>query len=1361
VALKKTYCPYYLYVKRFEKFSFVNQGEIALSPSFLRISGFAVLCAALLSAQTNRGGITGTVFDPAGAVIPNAAVTVTNVGTNQVVHEKTSASGSYSLPSLDPVVYRVEAEAPGFRKKIIDNVKIDTGSIATVDIHLETGSVSSEVTVQADVTQINTDNGTLSSTITSREIQDAPLLNRSVLDLALTLPNISGDAGSEDPTITSTTPCPGCNLSVGGGRPLSTLILADGANNTGVSLARTITSFTPETVQEFTVQTSAFSAEYGNSGGGVISVTTKSGTNQLSGTVLWYNRNPDFAAAPFTLANTNRPLPTLKYNQFSASAGGPVVIPKLYNGRNKTFFFGAVEPEYRRDHLDQYGLLPTPGMLKGDFSGLVNTPSGWLPQSVVNQFASSAPSAVGPVVDSTIYNNYSVVNGNQFVPSTATTPTPFPNNIIPQSLLDSSALKAIPYFATAGPYYLNSNGLISNLYAPRQLSQNEIRYTGKIDQIVSNNNRLSGRYTITPITKIQGTPVSPTNNGAVYSSGQQALISDTHTFSPTVINDARINYTHGRFSQTTAPEYDAQTGTNLNTVFGLPNITKGGVPAFNGLFPGSALGGGSSTATGFGSGGSTNEDDKEERYAATDIVYKVTGNMSWKFGGDFSRSLQNITPLYAALGGQYSFSSIQTSSTNTSSGTGGSPWASFLLGVPNGNVTLRPVEIPYYYRYLAADAFVQNDWKIRPNLTLNFGVRWNLELPRTEKYNHQGVFRPDLSQSFPLSSPLTLADGEVIKSVNVVPFAFSGIGGNSPYLTPPQYRDFEPRFGFAWSPRFLASHRVTIRGGYGLSHAPISGFTQLPQPDFSATSGFASTAPSGTANPNYVMRLGENPPVIPSVTANQVIYGSATTPTNGLSVLNSLYYQNQVGAFAVSQNYHTPYVNNWNVTTSWQANNSTTVELAYSGNMGIHLFMGQEDINPKDSNLLSAELAQNISTTGTIADPLGRINLQTGKVLTIQNGTLGSPYLGLSSLYNWFDASGNSIRHAGSASVIHRAGRGLTFSANYTYGKSIDTGSSAGGDKGILTPVGGQVGGQVIFGSSRSLDRSVSTYDQRHVIHATALYDLPVGRGRRFLNHGGLLDYALGGWTLTGLERLASGFPYIVYLSDTNQLGDATHSARPDIVPGVPLVNPLYSSSCPTGSGCQPYINPAAFERPALGAYGTAPRTLDGARGPWQQNFDASIQKNFRLGESGKRRIQFRVDLLNAFNHPVFAVVPNSGGGADFMGAPSTATLTTAAYNTWAAANSQPLYSTPAGVTLYNQIVANVNAQKVNGVLPANFFTTPLPANFYGTPATSYNITTTQGYKLYQLRNAYSTSFGTLYNSSQPRFIQFGIKLYF
>ena len=211
----------------------------------------------------------------------------------------------------------------------------------------------------------------------------------------------------------------------------------------------------------------------------------------------------------------------------------------------------------------------------------------------------------------------------------------------------------------------------------------------------------------------------------------------------------------------------------------------------------------------------------------------------------------------------------------------------------------------------------------------------------------------------------------------------------------------------------------------------------------------------------------------------------------------------------------------------------------------------------------------------------------------------------------------------------------------------------------------------------------------------------------------------------------------------------------------MPLETPLYSRNCPTGGNCQPYVNPAAFARPALGALGNAPRTLDNARGPMVGNFDISLQKTFKLSENSKRRLQFRFDFLNALNHPTFAVVPNSGGGADFMGAPSTATVTTAAYGTWAAANGQPAYTTPAGTALYNQIVNNVNTYKVNGVLPANFFSVPLPTNFYGTPANSYDITTVQGYKNYQLRHAYSTTFGTLYNNSSPRFIQFGVKLYF
>ena len=489
-------------------------------------------------------------------MVPGANITITNTRTNEVRKLTSGQTGAYSAADLDPVTYRVEVEMKGFKRSVVEDVKVDTASTSTVNVVLQAGTVDTQVTVSAEAAMLNVDSGTTSSTVTEREIQDVPLLNRSVLDLALTLPNISGDGGSENPVIVSVTTCPGCNLSVGGGRPLNTAFMADGTNNTGVSLGRTMVSFSPETVQEFTVQTTAYSAEYGTTGGGIISATTKSGSNQFAGTALWYNRNPAAAASPFTQAAANRPTPTLKSNQFSLAAGGPVYIPKLYNGKNKTFWFAAFEPNYRRDHLDQYGLLPTEGMRNGDFSGLVNTPSGWLPQAVVDQYKTIAPNAV-TANDSTIYQQYNLVNGSQFSPITlpagTTSFTPFPGNVIPKSMLDASALKSLSLIVPASSYYLNSNGLISNIFTPRLLSQDEKRFTIRIDHNLNESNRLNARWTSTPIVKIQGTAISPTTNGAEYSWAKQAMMAYTHTFSPTTFNDLRLNYTRGRFSTTAAP----------------------------------------------------------------------------------------------------------------------------------------------------------------------------------------------------------------------------------------------------------------------------------------------------------------------------------------------------------------------------------------------------------------------------------------------------------------------------------------------------------------------------------------------------------------------------------------------------------------------------------------------------------------------------------------------------------------------------------------------------------------------------------------------------------------------------------------
>ena len=1301
-----------------------------------------VFCASMMPAQTNRGGITGTVSDQTGAVIPGAAVIVTNVGTNQEFKAKTSDSGSYSILSLDPVTYRVSVESPGFKKALINAVKVDTGSVATANVTLETGAVSSEITVESTAAQINTESGTSGTTVTERQIQDIPLVNRSVLDLAITQPGVTGDVGSEDPGLSANATVPGYNLSVNGGRPGSTNIISDGVNNTGVSLSRAMVSFSPETVQEFSVQTSAYSAEYGQTAGGIISATTKSGTNRFNGTVLWYNRSPNIAAAPFTLATTNRPKPTLKSNQFSLAAGGPVYIPKIYNGKNKTFWFAAYEPRYRRDFLPQDTLLPTDANRQGDFSNMVATSGGYIPADVARQFG------LVPNGDATIYNQFGVV-GNQFTklpaPPAGTTYVPFPNNIIPKSTLDATAQKALKYIAEPTGYYINSAGTVSNLPNPRLLRQDDKRYTLRIDHSLSDNHRLNGRYTTTPVVKNQFTPASITTDSAEYSYAKQAMLADTYTFSPTVINDLRLNYTRGRFSSVPAAAFDSKTGTNLNTELGLPSITKGGVP----LLPF------------IGSGGSTTLEDREERYNITDIVYVNRGKMAWKFGIDLSHALQNVTPLFGAIGGRYNIGSGLTNSTGATGATGGNSFAQFLLGVPD-SVDLRNTLIPYYYRWESGAAFVQNDWKVRPNLTLNLGMRYSVNLPRTEKYDHQGAFRPDLAKSFPLSTPIPLLTGRTIDSVQVAPFAFVGKGGRSRYLYPADWKDFEPRFGFAWSPAFLQDQHVTLRGGYGLSHAPVNGNARLPQPDFGATSNYTYNSVQ-VKDPAYVMRLGENPPVVTPQSVDQAI---GITP-DGITYLGSLNY-NGVG-FAISNNVRTPYSQNWNLTISWQANGTTSFELGYLANKGTHLFMPNENVGPKDVALLSALNTNNVSTTATIPDPLGRVNTL-GNVISVQQGTLGSAYLGFTSLRQLYDASANSIRHAAYLSVIHRVARGLTFTSNYTFGKTIDDASDSGVDKNV--PSVGRVDGQVAGGGTRKNDRSVALYDVRHAINSTMIYDLPFGRGRKLLaNAWAPVDFVAGGWTVSSVLRLASGYPAQAVLSDGNQLSDITHSMRPNIVSGVPLVNPLFNRNCPIGNGCQPYLNPSAFERPPVGELGNAPRALDGARGPWSQLFDLSLQKNFKLGESGNRRIQFRVDALNALNHPTFRVFINqqaSTAGTDFMGAPSVNAPSAAEYNSWAAANGKPLQSTPEGAALFAQTQAVVNGSKLpSGVLPPNFFTVPLPANFYGTAANAFDITTVQGFKNYRLRQAYNTAFGQLYypgggsGYGAPRYIQLGIKIFF
>jgi hypothetical protein len=486
-------------------------------------------------------------------------------------------------------------------------------------------------------------------------------------------------------------------------------------------------------------------------------------------------------------------------------------------------------------------------------------------------------------------------------------------------------------------------------------------------------------------------------------------------------------------------------------------------------------------------------------------------------------------------------------------------------------------------------------------------------------------------------------------------------------------------------------------------------------------------------------------------------------PSNGLNYLGSLNYTLQ--AFAIAPNMKTPSAQSWNLNLSFRVDAKDVVELGYVGNKGTHLYMPQENQNASSIGLVDALYAVNQSPTTTVADPLGRLSTS-GSPIQVQQGSLASTFLGFNNLYTRWDSAADSTRHAGFVNWVRRPTSGLTLSANYTFGKSIDDASDSAPEGATLNSQYTQVSG-ASFGGARSLERSVSAFDVKHSLIVSALYDMPIGRGRRYLaGVPKVLDAVLGNWSISGIERMRSALPFMPVIQDNNGLGDsasgAKYSMRPDEIPGVPVVNPLWSRSCPYTTQCQPYLNPAAFARPPLGTLGDAPRTLDGGRAPMQNYFDASVQKTVPIRE-GRVKVQVRVDLLNAFNHPTFG--PGSGytAGDLFSSAPSsTAPITAANYNTWAAANNQPLSTTTSGAALLAQVQSFVTSnQNAKGVLPPSFFSVQLPQGFAGMSSNNFNILTVNGYQLYALKNVADANFGVLSQKANPRYVQFGMKIFF
>ena len=1338
------------------------------------VLALVLLCAVPLCAQTNKGSISGTITDPSGAVVPGATVTITNIGTGHKIELITNEKGIYMVPNLDPVEYLIEVELTGFKKAVVDRVKVDTATGATVNLALQIGEARSDVIhVTAEAAAINAESGAAGQTVVQRQIADMPLNNRSVLDLAMTVANVHGDPGSEDPDLASTIPTPGYNLFVNGGRAGSTNLLADGARNTGVGLGRAVVTFSPDSVQEFTVQTSNFSAEYGQSGGGIINMTTRSGTNRFYGNLNWYNRNPVFGAGTYTMSGTVRPKRNLRQNQFGAIFSGPVIIPKLYNGHDKTFFFVSFEPRYYSESTPVEPLLPTEAMRHGDFSNLVNVSGAQAPRDVAARFPQLT------TTDVILYNQF-LVQGSKFLrpqsmPAGQTTFPQFPNNIIPQSLLDPIALKIQEKIPKAGEYFISSSGNLANYSTTNFITNKEQRLTAKIDHQLTRNNKLSGRYTQVPVRGDKGccdfqAGVNEFNSGGTdYSWSRQLLITDTHTWR-NMINELRLNYTRGRFTRNMPPMYDIYSGKNWSTELGLPSLTTGGLPSF---------------ITGpwtLGFSQSQQNENIEQTYNVADNFTWIHRNMTWKFGVDMADMRLKTAPMFGGPGGRYEFNR-NNSWTNSAltNGTGGANYAQFLLGVPN-LVTMRDSLFTYYYRWKSVAGFVQNDWKLRPNFTLNLGLRYTLQYPREEKNGLQAAFLPELAKEYSLTAPVTLANGAVVTRAMVPPLAFAGLGGRNKYLLPVDYNGWEPRFGFAWVPRLFGwneAGKLVVRGGYGLSHATLTGMDRNANPDFSGTSGFngdtggvdAAVVNIDGVNYNTMMRLCCNQPALVAKTPQERLQ----IPSDGLLYLDSINYASL--ARVVSGNFHVPYVQSFSLQLSYEFPMQFILETAYTGAKGTHLFMPPINLVPRPYDTAESFFRIGASPDTAINDPLGR-RQPNGQVVRVAQGDVQSKYLGFPNLNTYLDSSSNSIRHGMYVSLQKRMSRGLMFTSNYTFAKSIDDASDSGGvrfvDFNII-----RSNGQVMAGAPRSLDRSVSTFDVRHTFNATFLWDLPAGKNRKFLSGApGWLNHVVGGWTLSGSGRIQQGTPLVVVIRDGNQLAAGNLRAiRPNLVPGQPLKNPLWSRECPIGTSCEPWFNPAAFMRPIKGEYGNTPRTLDAARWPTIYLFDMSVQKNWRLTE--RARLQLRMDAINLFNHPIFQFGRDSDNGEIFT-TPSEAVISNADYDNWArfSPGSRPARNTAAGAALLAQINAMIRSYNINPsttsttiVLPRDFFAVPVPQGFHSANLNSFDITNVQGLKLFRLKQAYTPDrwgylgvtrgAGALASPYTPRFLQFALKLYF
>ena len=1137
-----------------------------------------LLLGASLDAQESRGRIAGRVSDTTKAPIPGASVTVTDATRGTAATATTNSDGLFQFNYLLPGTYQVTVEVTGFKKHVQENVLLQMNETRDLAIVLAVGGIEEAVSVTADNLPLNTSDASMGFTVDQKRIAELPLIHGDpykIMGFATGLAH-SGDQRLDRPY----EPTHIIGYAYDGTRSNRSDLLIDGVPSTSTANQNeVIASYVPpsDMVQEFTVQTATFDAQFGNTEGGVTSMSIKSGTNRFHGSAYYFAEPRSLAANDYFGNARGQDRPQTSSDRPGFSLTGPVRIPGLYDGRDKTFF--SVGYERIKDVRPRFDLasdfwVPTEALRNGDFSAYSSNITIYDPLT-------RKPTGTGQY-----------------------TGTAFPGNIIPADRISPVAKKVLEY------YCLPKNpGLAGNIYdSTLPETANYSTLTARVDQKISNSNKMFARYSWYNRDSIYNEYTTfPESSGTWFQfQSYQAVIDDVHVINPTTVLNVRYGY--NRFERNSGQQEEARVWDM--TRLGFPAEYNSMISDFARYFPRLDFDGNSMVDVAFG-----NDFRPTTSHTAVATLNKTLAEHALKGGMEMRIYREDSLSTANEQAGRYQFTNAYTRQ-NSASGTdylGLQNYAAFLLGLPSTTSLLRASDYSEYSKTWGF--FVQDDWRVSSKLTLNLGLRWELETALTERndksvsgfeYGYVQPIEGTVQQRYAaLNDPALKA---ALPQLSVKGgLMYAGVdGGSRLYETPKN--TFLPRFGFAYQ----MNPKTVIRGGAGL----FAGFLGQRRGDVFPNPGYSQNTTIGTTTNAYGAPIPKSwddalltQPILEPV-------GNALGRQAGLG--NAIDFFNQDPKISKQLRYQIGFQR--------ELPGGFVVEAAYVGNYGYDIevtrninALPNEYLNT-DNSRTAAMNANNAFLTGSVANPFA--GLLPGTSLnnsTIARQQLLRPYpqfLDIRTSTN----EGKSWYQSGQVGLRKRFSKGYTLGVSYTYSNWEQATE-------YLNP------------ADTEPTRMISDLDVPHRLSVSAILELPFGKGRRFgSNATGFVNGLIGGWQVQGVYTYQSGFPvpfgnYNLNTGATS--GDLFYNGG-DIAISDPTVERWFNTDAFTS-----ILNDSSTNATPVNHLRTFPYRVDDVRRDAINNVDLSLIKDLQL--KGDVKVQLRAEFINAFNEAYF---PNPVVGA-------------------------------------------------------------------------------------------------------------------